>query len=138
MVKEEEYMRRKVMIVDDDPYVQLTVREILGDAGFEVVSASSGRECLEGLEKGFKGVILMDIMMPEMDGWDTIRAIIDRGYIEENVIAISMLTAKDVPDQKMEGLQEYVIEYITKPFEPDKLVASVEKYFVWGESDGGD
>lgn len=120
-------MKRKVMIVDDDPYILITVREIFELEGFEVVTASGGRKCLEELEKGFKGVILMDIMMPQMDGWDTIREIVDSGFIEGNLIAT--LTAKDVPDQKMEGLQEYVIDYITKPFDAEELVATVEEYF---------
>lgn len=125
--KEERQMKKKVMIVDDEFPIQITIREIFEPEGFEVVTAGSGRECLEELEKGFKGVILMDIMMPQMDGWDTIRAIVDRGFIEGNIIA--MLTAKDVPDQKMEGLQEYVIDYITKLFDPEELVATVEEYF---------
>jgi len=123
-------MKREVMIVDDDPSILFTVRKILEREGFEVATAGNGRECLEKLKRGFKGVILMDITMPGMDGWDTIRAIIGEGYIEKNVLAISMLTAREAPDQKMEGLQEYVIGYITKPFEPAQLVASVKKYFV--------
>ncbi len=127
-------MKKKVMIVDDDPYILITIREIFEPEGFEVVTASGGRECLEELKKGFKGVILMDIMMPQMDGWDAIREIVARGYTEGNIIAIAMLTAKDVPDQKMEGLQEYVIDYITKPFDPKELVATVEEYFIYQKS----
>ena len=124
-------MKKKVMVVDDDPTILYSVRKIFEPRGFEVVTASNGNECLDELEKGFNGVVLMDIMMPKMDGWDTIRAIVDRGYIERNGIIISMLTAKDVPDQKMEGLQEYVAAYITKPFYPDELVATVEEYFTY-------
>ena len=119
-------MEKTVMIVDDASVIRAAVSDVLKPKGFEVVTASSGRECLEELKKGFKGVILMDIMMPVMDGWDTIREIVDGGFIEGNIIA--MLTAKDAPSQKMEGLQEYVIDYITKPFDPDELVAIVKEY----------
>jgi len=54
---------------------------------------------------------------------------VDRGYAAGNIIAI--LTAKDVPDQKMEGLKEYVIDYMTKPFDPKELVANVKEYFAY-------
>jgi DNA-binding response OmpR family regulator len=65
-------------------------------------------------------VILLDIMMPGMDGWDTIRAILDNKL--EQGVAIIMLTAKNVPDNKMIGLQEYVVDYITKPFDNEDLI----------------
>ncbi|MDD3573979.1 PleD family two-component system response regulator [Methanospirillum sp.] len=109
-----------VMIVDDDAHVRIAVRTILYDAGFHVIAADSGSQCIDLLKKGFTGVILLDIMMPEMDGWDTIRAILDN-KLEEN-IAIIMLTAKNVPDKKMIGLQEYVVDYITKPFDNEDLI----------------
>lgn len=117
----------KVMVVDDDENVLVVAREVFEPEGIPVITAGSGKECLKYLESGFRGVILMDIMMPEMDGWDTIREIVSQGYAEEGTL-IAMLTAKDVPDRKMEGLQEYVIDYITKPFDPDELVALVKEY----------
>lgn len=115
-----------MMIVDDEPSIRIALEVLLKGEGFEVTTADSGQKCIEELKKGFKGVILMDIMMPNMDGWDTIKEIVEDDLLEGNII--SMLTAKDAPDQKMEGLQEYVIDYITKPFEPDELVATVEGY----------
>jgi len=117
----------KVMVVDDDENVLLVAREIFEPEGIRVITAGSGKECLTYLGSGFRGLILMDIMMPEMDGWDTIREIVRQGYAGEGTL-IAMLTAKDVPDRKMEGLQEYVIDYITKPFDPDELVALVKEY----------
>jgi len=59
-------------------------------------------------------------MMPGMDGWDTIRSILDNSL--EQGIAIVMLTAKNAPDAKMIGLQEYVVDYITKPFDNEDLI----------------
>ncbi|RLG31481.1 response regulator [Methanosarcinales archaeon] len=94
--------------------------------GIPILTVSNGEECIEALEKGFRGVILMDIMMPEMDGWDTIRAMIDKELFEGNLIA--MLTAREDPGKKIEGLQEYVIDYLTKPFDPDELVNTVQEY----------
>ncbi len=119
-------MQTKIMVVDDERLILSTVKALFKHHGLHVTTASSGQECLEELEAGFKGVILMDVMMPQMDGWETIKEIVDRGLLEGNVIA--MLTALDAPDQKMEGLQEYVIDYITKPFEAEELIATVKGY----------
>jgi DNA-binding response OmpR family regulator len=118
--------RDRVMIVDDDPHILVAVKTVLNEAGFLVDMAESGQECINLLKTGFTGVILLDIMMPGMDGWDTIRAINSNG-LGENIL-IAMLTAKNSPDSKMIGLQEYVFDYITKPFEPDELVSRVQLY----------
>ena len=76
-------------------------------------------------------------MMPGMDGWDTIKEIVDNNLLEGNIIA--MLTAKDQPDEKMDKLKEYVIDYLTKPFDPDELIATVDEYFTYLEKlDTGD
>jgi DNA-binding response OmpR family regulator len=122
-----------VMIVDDDAHVRIAVKTILNEAGFTVVYADSGPACLEVLRKGFSGVILLDIMMPEMDGWDTIAAILKENLF--NDIVITMLTAKSVPDTKMIGLQEWVLDYLTKPFESDDLIEKVTYFmtFITGD-----
>lgn len=114
------------MIVDDEPVVQYSVKRILEEVGIHVLQASSGKECLELLRKGYKGLILMDIMMPEMDGWDTIQTLVDEGLNEGNIIC--MLTGKEMPDNKMDKLKEYVLDYITKPFENTKLINVVSYY----------
>lgn len=119
----EQDLKKAVMIVDDDAHVRIAVKMILMDSGYIIVQAESGFECIELLEKGFQGVVLLDIMMPEMDGWDTIQAILDKDLYHD--IVISMLTAKSIPDNKMIGLQEYVIDYVTKPFEPEELIEKV-------------
>jgi CheY-like chemotaxis protein len=123
--------RRRVMVVDDDPSILITVKTVLEPEGFDVVLANSGDSCLEQLETGFSGVILMDVMMPNRDGWDTVREIADRGLLRGN--AISMLTAMSAPDEKMDGLQEYVVDYITKPFSSDRLVTAVDEYLSYIE-----
>lgn len=118
----------QVMLVDDEECIRETVFELLDSEGIDIVTAASARDCLQLLHNGFRGVILMDVMMPEMDGWSTIREIDKAGLLQGNII--SMLTAMDVPDERMEGLQEVVIDYITKPFEADYFVAAVRKYLV--------
>jgi CheY-like chemotaxis protein len=119
-------MTKGLMVVDDDPSILFAVKELLEPEGFNVVAVSSGKECLQQMEKGFKGVILMDIMMPDMDGWQTVKEIVDRGYLPGNII--SMFTARDIGDQKMESLAKYVTDYIQKPFDPEGLILTVREY----------
>ena len=119
-------MSKKIMIVDDNEYVRASVEIVCRSAELDLASAGSGSECLAQLESGFRGVILMDIMMPEMDGWDTIREIVSRGLYDGNIIV--MLTGMGEPDAKMDGVQEYVTDYMTKPFSPDQLIESLMYY----------
>ena len=119
-------MSRKVMIVDDDLAIRLTVRAVLEPKGFEVHPVEDGEGCIKELEKGFKGVILMDIMMPGMSGWATVREINERGLNEGNLIA--MLTAKLGYRVDSEFCDEGVFDYIGKPFEPKELATKVNQY----------
>jgi len=116
------------MIVDDDPDILISIRKIFEREGYEVLTVDSGIDCIKELEHGFEGVILMDIMMPFMDGWDTIEEIKNKGY-DKNVV-ISILTAKGTADHnKMKGLQSYIHDYITKPFDVVQLVSNVKNMF---------
>lgn len=118
-------MDKKIMVVDDDPDILITIRKIFEKEGYEVFTVDSGMDCIAELERGFKGVILMDIMMPFMDGWDTINEIIKRN-LSRNVV-ISILTAKGTPDhEKIRGLESCVYDYITKPFDIKSLVSNVK------------
>ena len=118
----------RVMLVDDEECIRETVGDLLASVGIDVLTADGANDCLLQLQGGFRGVILMDVMMPGMDGWAAIREIEKRGLLHGNII--SMLTAVDVPDDRMEGLQEFVIDYIIKPFEADSFVAAVRRYLV--------
>jgi DNA-binding response OmpR family regulator len=117
----------KVLLVDDEEMIRESVVVFFQAAGIKILTAASGEECLDLLEEGFRGVILMDVMMPEMNGWDTIRRIVASDLYEGNIIV--MLTALDAPDNKMEGIQEYVTDYLTKPFNPNELMETLEYYF---------
>lgn len=119
-------MDMKVMIVDDNEYVRESVEILFQTEGGRVATSEGGKECIEHLEAGFRGVILMDVMMPHMDGWDTIREIVSRGLYDGNIIL--MLTAKREPDEKMEEIQSYVTDYLTKPFKPSELLEMVKYY----------
>ncbi len=119
-------MDKQVMIVDDDPSVRATIEIVLNTKGYSICTIESGKRCLDKLREGFRGLILMDIMMPEMDGWDTIAAIEDKGLHGGNVIC--MLTAVHDPGPKLERLTEYVMDYVRKPFTSEELLETVAEY----------
>ena len=119
-------MNKKIMIVDDEPDVLKSLKTILEKQDYEVTTVETGFECLSEVENGFKGVILMDIMMPEMDGWETIRELIDRGLM--NGLFIEIITAKGTPDRdKMKGLESYIEDYLAKPIDIEELISSIKK-----------
>ena len=62
---------------------QTPLKSVLEHENYEVITVESGSECLKRLEDGFEGIIFMDILMPVMDGWDTIKEIVDRGFIKK-------------------------------------------------------
>lgn len=118
-------MEKKVMIVDDEPDVLSALKMVLEKQNYEVITVRNGYECLKHLESGFKGVILMDLMMPHMDGWDTIREIVRRGYIKD--VVISIITGKGTKDsKKLNELGSFVFDYLTKPLNKDQIVSCVE------------
>ena len=82
-------MARNILVVDDDASVLYTVRKVLESAGLSVDTASSGDDCIQKLKEGFKGLILMDIVMPNKDGWDTIREIVDKDLYKISYVGFS-------------------------------------------------
>ena len=119
-------MDHAVLVVDDDASVLNTVRRILEIHDITVDTAETGDACIQKLREGFTGVVLVDIVMPGMDGWDTIQVAVEGG-LTQHVIFI-MLTGKEVPDAKMDYLKEYVLDYITKPFDSKKLASVIKEY----------
>ena len=118
-------MKRDILVVDDDSDILNSLKNIFEHEGHEVITVENGVECLRMIEKGFKGIVLLDIMMPKMDGWDTIREIVDRGLIHN--VEIFIITAIGTArHEKMKGLEAYIHDYIAKPFNVPKLVKTIE------------
>jgi DNA-binding response OmpR family regulator len=117
-------MDKKIMIVDDDSDILVTLRTLFERQQFEVLTVDSGSDCIKELEQGFKGIVLIDLMMPFMDGWDTIKEIIKRGLNKD--ILVSIITAKGCSSsEKMKGLESYIYDYIPKPFNLEKLISEI-------------
>jgi DNA-binding response OmpR family regulator len=124
-MNEKGYFQKNLMIVDDDPDILDSLRELFESHGFEVTTADNGRNCLLQLEKGFQGIILLDLMMPVMDGIETIKKMTVDGFIDQNTVIV--LTAKRIQGDEFNEIYPYINDYITKPFDINTLLQTVKK-----------
>ena len=116
----------KIRVVDDEPDTVDLVKLVLETEGYQTSVAYNGEEALEMIKIDKPDLVLLDIMMPKMDGWAIRKKIIDNE--ETRDIPIVMLTAKAQPIDKMIGLHVVgVTDYITKPFGRQELIDSVKK-----------
>jgi DNA-binding response OmpR family regulator len=122
---EKGYFQKNLMIVDDDTDILDSLRELFETHGFDVTTADNGRNCLLELEKGFQGIILLDLMMPVMDGIETIKKMTIDGFIDLNTIIV--LTAKRIQGDEFNEIYPYISDYITKPFDINVLLQTVKK-----------
>ena len=114
---------KKIMVVDDEPDTVDLVKLVLETEGYEVIGALSGKECLEKLETENPDLILLDVMMPEMDGWEVFKRI-----REKRDTPIAMLTVKSQGIDRLLGLHVLKADdYITKPFGRQDLVNRVRR-----------
>lgn len=110
----------RVLVVDDDPGIVKVVRAYLEQAGFEVSVAHDGKKAMQIARKDRPDLVILDLMLPEMDGWDVCRAL-----RKESDVPIIMLTARVEESDKLIGLELGADDYVTKPFSPRELVARV-------------
>ncbi len=111
----------RVMIVDDDPHIRELARLFLHNEGFDIYEAADGVEALSQLETTKIDLVVLDIMMPNMDGWELCRQL--RAAYD---IPLLMLTAKGETSQKIKGFELGTDDYLVKPFEPLELVMRVK------------
>ncbi len=121
-------LKRIVYVEDEQEMIDL-VRLILTRRGYEVIGANGGREGLDVIRREKPDLVLLDLMMPDMDGWDVYQQI----KADENTrdIPVIVVTAKAQSIDKVLGLHiAKVNDYISKPFSPQELIDSVEKVLV--------
>jgi len=115
-------VRPAVLLVDDD----LTLLAVLGRrvarAGFDVRTASSGSAALKQLEESWPALLVVDLMMPGMDGFE-----LSRRVKQIADLPIIVLSAVDASEAKVSALELYAEDYVTKPFDPDELVARIQR-----------
>ena len=116
--------RRKVVCIEDEPEMIDLIRLILSRKGFELIGAVGGREGLETVRRVKPDLVLLDLMMPDMDGWEVYQQM--KADEELKDIPVIVVTAKAQSIDKVLGLHiAKVDDYITKPFGPQELLESV-------------
>lgn len=117
---------KRVVCIEDEPEMIDLVRLILGRKGFNVIGANGGIEGLETVRRETPDLVLLDLMMPDMDGWEVYQQMKADGVLKD--IPVVVVTAKAQSIDKVLGLHiAKVDDYITKPFGPQELLESVEK-----------
>ena len=127
-----ESQAKRVVCIEDEPEMIDLVRLILGRKGFEVIGANGGVEGLEAVRREKPDLVLLDLMMPDMDGWEVYQQIKADETLRH--IPVVVVTAKAQSIDKVLGLHiAKVDDYITKPFGPQELLESIAK--ILGETD---
>jgi DNA-binding NarL/FixJ family response regulator len=116
-------MSKRLLVVDDEPNLLRAVAACLRGEGFEVLTARSGAEALVRVAETVPDLIVSDIRMPGMDGYQLARQL--RASSRTALTPVVFLTAKDETADRIEGFRTGVDAYLTKPFEPDELVAVI-------------
>lgn len=112
--------KSRVLIAEDDPKTSATIKLYLEHAGFEAVVASDGRRALEEARSGDYDLVILDLMLPEIDGLNLCRLL-----RAESAIPVIMLTARTTEEDRLRGLDLGADDYVSKPFSPRELTARV-------------
>jgi len=115
--------KEKILVVDDNPSNVKVLRVKLVDAGYDIVEAANGSEALSRIESDSPDLVLLDVMMPGMDGYETCRRIKSRDT--KNFLPVILVTAKTETEDLVEGFESGADDYVTKPFNPVEILARV-------------
>lgn len=116
---------KKILIVDDEAHILELVKVCLEDSGFDVIEAYDGIEALDKAKTEKPDIILLDIMIPKLDGYEVCRKI--KQDEETKSIPVVMLTAKGQEVDKVKGFQSGADSYMTKPFSPLRLLTEIDE-----------
>lgn len=119
----------KILLVDDEPNIVLALQFLLEQKGYQIRTASNGEEALTQIQQERPNLVLLDVMMPRLNGFDTAKKVRqDLGYSQ---LPIIFLTAKGTPEDRSEGYASGCEAYITKPFDNDHLLITVEEMLMY-------
>ena len=125
---------RKILVVDDEEDILHFLELVLGEKGYAVITASGGQEALTKAHIDKPDLVLLDIMMPQMDGWEVLKLL--RVDEETAMIPVAMLSARTEARDRVQGLQEGAVDYICKPFSLQELLGKIAAIFAQGEGPG--
>jgi DNA-binding response OmpR family regulator len=118
-------MSYKVLVVDDDPYILMSLEFLMKKSGYEVLIARNGAEALDHIYKDHPHLILLDIMMPDVDGYEICKTVKTSEDLKD--IKVIFLSAKTTEDAIQKGLALGAEKYVTKPFNTKQLVSDVKQ-----------
>lgn len=118
-------MNRRVMVVDDEPDILLMVRLILELEGDDVVEATTGEDAVAVLESEDPEVLLLDIRLPGIDGWEVLSQLRQSGRLER--MPVIMVSAHSTPSTSERAISEGCSGYLTKPFDSEELLAMLSR-----------
>jgi DNA-binding response OmpR family regulator len=116
---------RRILVVDDDADIQALTSTVLASAGYDVTTASTGGEAIETVRGASFDLVLLDVNMPEMTGWETLRLL--RADAVFASLPVVMFSVKGEVRDKVHAMQEGAVDYITKPFVVDELLVRVQR-----------
>jgi diguanylate cyclase (GGDEF)-like protein len=122
----------KILVVDDEPPIREILKFQLENAGFEVACAEDGAEGLQMAEEEPPDLVLLDLMIPQLDGYEVCRRL-KNGYATRHIPVI-ILTARGEIDEKLKGLENGANDYVTKPFSMPELLMRVKNVLSWSQS----
>ena len=121
-------MSKCILVVEDQPDNRQILRDLLGNAGYELVEAENGVEALTAIAKRRPDLILMDIQLPVLDGYETTRRM--RSISDLQSVPIIAVTSYALAGDDTKALAAGCNDYVTKPYSPRKLLAKVREYLV--------
>ncbi|MFA0758258.1 MAG: hypothetical protein PVTTEEND_001654 [Candidatus Fervidibacter sp.] len=127
--------KKRVLVVDDERHIVRLVQVNLERQGYEVLTAYDGVECLEKAKAEKPDLIILDVMMPRMDGFEALQRL--KSDPETNQIPVIMLTARAQDRDVLQGYQYGADLYLTKPFSPLELISLVKRVFESQEEEEG-
>ncbi|MEA5578220.1 response regulator transcription factor [Anabaena sp. UHCC 0451] len=121
-------MSAQLLLVDDEPGLREAVKEYLQESGFSVQTASNAREGWDLMQQNTPDLVISDIMMPQVDGYQFLKQMRDDPRFQ--ALPVVFLTAKGMTGDRIQGYQAGVDAYLPKPFDPDELIAIVENLLI--------
>lgn len=124
---------KKILLVEDEFRIRKITKDFLVEEGYKVVEAADGREAIDKFNGEAFDLVLLDVMLPEIDGWSVLREI-----RKDSNILVMMLTARSDDSDQIFGYQLKADDYLTKPYNPDLLIARVKALLRRGPSEAED
>ena len=125
-----DYSNKRLLLVDDEPNILVPIEFLMKQQGFQVEKAFNGQEALDNMKANRPDIVILDVMMPEMDGFEVAKQI--RSNPAYDKTQIIFLTAKGTHQDRKDGYSSGGEVYLTKPFDNDELVSVVTEMAAFG------